>query len=173
MWELDYKECWAPKNWCFWTVVVEKTLENPLDCKEIQPVHPKGNQSWIFTGRTDAEAPLLWLPDSKNRLSRIDSELRKIEGRREMGQQSMRWLDGIPEQWTWIWVISRSSWWTGKPGVMQCMGSQSQKRLSEWTKLTELRSYKLHRQTENEFSYVLTVTDISFVSSHPWSETVE
>ena len=68
MWELDYKESWEPKNWCFWTVVLEKTLESPLDCKEFQPVHPKGNQSWIFTGRTDAEAetPILWPPDAKN-----------------------------------------------------------------------------------------------------------
>ena len=68
MWELDHKESWAPKNWCFWTVVLEKTLESPLDCKEIQPVHPKGNQSWIFIGRTDAEAetPILWPPDGKN-----------------------------------------------------------------------------------------------------------
>ena len=70
MWELDYKEGLAPKNWCFWTVVLEKTLESPLDCKEIKPVHPKGNQSWIFTGRTDAEAeiPILWPPDGKNQL---------------------------------------------------------------------------------------------------------
>ena len=68
MWELDYKESWAPKNWCFWTVVLEKTLESPLDCKEIQPVHPKGNQSWIFIGRTDAktETPILWPPDVRN-----------------------------------------------------------------------------------------------------------
>ena len=70
MWELDYKQSWALKNWCFWTVVLEKTLENPLDCKEIQPVHLKGNQSCIFTGRTvaKAETPILWLPDAKNRL---------------------------------------------------------------------------------------------------------
>ena len=70
MWELDYKESWGPKNWCFWTVVLEKTLESPLDCKEIQPVHPKGNQSWIFFGRTDAQAEtsILWPPDVKNRL---------------------------------------------------------------------------------------------------------
>ena len=70
MWELDYKESWAPKNWCFWTVVLDKTLGNPLDCKDIQPVHPKGNESWIFIGRTDAEAeaPILWLPDRKNQL---------------------------------------------------------------------------------------------------------
>jgi len=66
MWELDYKESWAPKNWCFWTVVLEKTLESPLDCKEIQPVNAKGNQSWIFIGRTDAEAPILWPLDVKN-----------------------------------------------------------------------------------------------------------
>ena len=68
MWELDYKESWAPKNWCFWTVVLEKTLESPLDCKEIQPIHPKGNESWIFIGRTDAEAetPILGPPDVKN-----------------------------------------------------------------------------------------------------------
>ena len=68
MWKLDYKESWAPKNWCFWTVVLEKTLESPLDCKEIKPVNPKGNQSWIFIGRTDAEAetPILWSPDVKN-----------------------------------------------------------------------------------------------------------
>ena len=68
MWELDYKESWAPKNWCFWTVVLEKTLESPLDCKEIQPVHPKGEQSWRFIGKTAAEAetPILWSPDVKN-----------------------------------------------------------------------------------------------------------
>ena len=68
MWELDYKESWAPKNWCFWTAVLEKTFESPLDCKEIKPVHPKGNQSWIFTRRTDAEAeaPILWPPNLKN-----------------------------------------------------------------------------------------------------------
>ena len=76
MWELDYKESWALKNWCFWTVVLEKTLESPLDCKEIQPVHPKGNQSWIFIGRTDVEAetPILWPPNVKNWLIRKDPE---------------------------------------------------------------------------------------------------
>ena len=72
MWELDYKESWALKNGCFWTVVLEKTLENPLDCKEIQPVHPKANQSWIFIGRTDAEAPILWLLNEKIWLTRRD-----------------------------------------------------------------------------------------------------
>ena len=79
MWELHHKEGWAPKNWCFWTVVLEKTLESPLDCKEIQPVHPKGNQSWIFIGRTDAKAktPILWPLDAKNWLIRKDLEAGK------------------------------------------------------------------------------------------------
>ena len=84
MWELDYKESWVPKNWCFWTMVLEKTLENNLDCKEIQPVHPKGNQSWIFLGRTDveAEAPILWPPDAKNSLIWKDPDAGK-DWRRE------------------------------------------------------------------------------------------
>ena len=87
MWELDYKESWAPKNWCFWTVVLEKTLENLLDCKEIQPDHPKGNQSWIFIRRTDAEAetPILWLPDVKNQLIRKDPDAGKDWWREKKG----------------------------------------------------------------------------------------
>ena len=92
MWELDYKEKWVLKNWCFWTVVLEKTLESPLDCKEIQPVHPKGNQSWIFIWRTDAEAEatILWPPDAKNWLIGKDLAAGKIEGGRRSGQQRMR-----------------------------------------------------------------------------------
>ena len=87
MWELDYKESWAPKNWCFWTVVLEKTLESPLDCKEIQPVHPKGDQSWIFIGRTDAEAetPVLLPPDVKNWLIWKDPDAGKGWGQEEKG----------------------------------------------------------------------------------------
>ena len=97
MWELDYKESWALKNWCFWAVVLEKTLESPLDCKEIQPVHPKGNQSWVFIGRTDTEAGI---PIYGHLMRRTDSlektlMLGKIEGRRRRGWQRMRWLDGI------------------------------------------------------------------------------
>ena len=95
MWELDDKESWAPKNWCFWTVVLEKTLESPLDSKEIQPVHPKGNQSWIFTGRTDALADfshLIWRTDSLEKTVMLG----KIEGGR-WGRQRMRWLDGITD----------------------------------------------------------------------------
>ena len=87
MWELDYKEGWGPKNWCFWTVVLEKTLESPLDCKEIQPVHSKGNQSWRFIGRTDAgaETPILWSPDTKNWLIGKDPDAGKDWRQEEKG----------------------------------------------------------------------------------------
>ena len=98
MWELDYKESWAPKNQCFWTVVLEKTLESPLDCKESQPVHPKGNQSWIFIGRTaaEAEAAILWPPDRKNWLTGKDTDVGKDWRQEEKGMR-MRWLDGITD----------------------------------------------------------------------------
>ena len=98
MWELDHKESWAPKNGCFWTVMLEKTIESPLDCKEFKPVNLKGNQPWIFIGRTDAEAeaPILWPPDAKSWLVRKDLDVGKIEGRRR-GWQRMRWLDGITD----------------------------------------------------------------------------
>ena len=98
MWHLDHKEGWAPKNWCFWTTELEKTLESALDNKEIKSVNPKGNQLWIFIGRTDAdaeaEAPILWLPDAKSRLIGKDPDAGKDWGQ-EKGQQRMRWLDGI------------------------------------------------------------------------------
>ena len=99
MWELDYKESWAPKNWWFWTVVLKKTLESPLDCKEIQPVNTKGNQSWIFIGRTDVEAetPILWPPMQRTYTLEKTLILGKIEGRRIRGWQRMRWLDGITD----------------------------------------------------------------------------
>ena len=99
MWELDHKEGWVPKNWCFWTVVLEKTLESPLDYKDIKRVNPKGNQPWIFTGRTDAEAeaPILWPPDAKHQLIGKDPDVGKIEGKRRRGRQRMRWLDSITD----------------------------------------------------------------------------
>ena len=102
MWELDYRESWAPKNWCFWTVVLEKTLENPLDCKEIQPVNPKGNQSWIFIGRTDvgAEAPVLWPPDVKNWLLGKDPDAGKDWRQEEKGtteDEMVGWHHGLNE----------------------------------------------------------------------------
>ena len=130
MWELDYKESWVSKNWCFWTVVLEKTLESPLDCKETKPVNRKGDQSWIFTGRTDTEAKLQYFGHLMQRNDSLEKTLMlgKTEGRRRREQQRMRWLDGI-SQWIWIWVSSGRWWRTGKPGVLQSMGLQ---RAGHW-----------------------------------------
>ena len=102
MWELDHKESWAPKNWCFWTVVLEKNLESPSDCKEIQPVHPKGNQFWIFIGRTDAdaEAPVLWLSDAKSQLTGKDPDAGKDwtqNDKRPSEDETVRWHHWLNE----------------------------------------------------------------------------
>ena len=117
MWELDCEESWAPKNWCFWTVVLKKTLESPLDCKEIQPVHPKGDQSWVFIGRTDAEAetPIL-LATSCEELTYWKRPW-CWERLRAGGEGDDRGWDGWMAsltQRTWVWVNSRSWWWTGR-----------------------------------------------------------
>ena len=126
MWELDCKESLALKNWCFWSVVLKKTLESPLDCKEIQPIHPEGDKSRLFIGRTDAEAetPILWPPDAKNRLTGKDPDAGKEWGQEEgMTEDEMaRWHHWI--RWTWVWVDSGSWWWTGRPGMLWFMGSQ-------------------------------------------------
>ena len=130
MWELDYKESWALKNWCFWTVVLEKTLESPLDCKEIQPVHPKGNKSWIFIGRTDAEAESHTLATWCEELTHWKRPW-FWEGLGAGGEGDNRGWDGwmaSPSRWTWVWVSSGSWCWTGKPGVLQSMGSDT----TEW-----------------------------------------
>ena len=126
MWELDYKESWSLKNWCFWTVVLEKTLESHLDCKEIQPIHPKGNQSWIFIGRTDVEAetPILWPPDAKGWLIWKDWCWERLKAGGEGDDGGWDGWIASPTQWTWVWVNSGSWWWAGRPGVLQSMGSQ-------------------------------------------------
>ena len=136
MWELDYKESWVLKNWRFWTVVLEKTLESPLGCKEIQPVHSKGDQSWVFIGKTDVEAetPILWPPDAKSWL------IGCWEGLGAGGKGDDRGWDGWMAsltRWTWVWVNSGSWWWTGRPGVLLFMGrkeSDTTERLN-WTEL--------------------------------------
>ena len=105
MWELDCEESWAPKNWCFWTVVLEKTLESPLDCKEIQPVHSKGNQSLISIGILMLKLKLQYSGHLMWRINSFEKTLMlgKIEGRRR-GQQRTRWLMASPTRWTWVWV---------------------------------------------------------------------
>ena len=127
MWELDCEESWALKNWCSWTVVLEKTLESPLDCKEIQSVHLKADQSWVFIGRTDGEAetPILWPPHAKSWF--IGKRPWCREGLEAGGEGDDRGWDGwmaSPTRCTWVWVNSRSWWWTGRPGVLWFMGSQ-------------------------------------------------
>ena len=167
-WEVDYKESWAPKNWCFWTVVLEKTLESHLDCKEIQPVHPKGNHSWIFIGRTDAEAEtlILWPPDAKNWLIWKDSDAGKY-WRQEKGTTEDEMADGITDSTDMslsklqefnntimLKEIRKPEEHTGKPGVLQSMGSQRVR--PDWVTELNWGCYK--------FGYIMSCKNIKSVN---------
>ena len=138
MWELDYKERWASKNWCFWTVVLEKTLDSPLDCKKIQPVHPRGDQSWVLIGRLMLQLKLQYFGHLMQRADSFEKTLMlgKIEGRRRKGWQRMRWLDDIIDSMDMglgghrELVIDREAWSAAVHGV-----SKSPTWLSDWTEL--------------------------------------
>ena len=135
MWELDCEKSWAQKNWCFWTLALEKSLESPLDCKEIQPVHPEGDQSWVFIGRTDAEAetPILWPPHAKSWLIGKDPDAGRNWGQEEKGtteDEMAGWhhrLDGHDSR------MDREAWHAAIRGV-----TKSRTRLRDWTELTEV-----------------------------------
>ena len=140
MWELDCEESWAPNNCCFWTVVLEKTLESPLDCSEIHSVHSEGDQPWDFFGRNDAKAEtlVLWLPHEKSWLIGKDSD-----AGRDWGQEGKGWdrgYNGLMASltwWTWVWVNSGSWWWTGRRSVLrfkvsQRVGQDWETELTDW-----------------------------------------
>ena len=152
--ELDYKESWVPKNWCFWAMVLEKTLESPLDFKEIQSVHPKGNQSWIVIGRTDAAAETHTLVTWFEELTHLKRLWcwQRLKARGEGDDRGWdSWMASLT-QWIWVWVNSRSWWWTGRPGKLQSMWLHSRTWLSNcielnWTLLARTNTESMNSQT--------------------------
>ena len=172
MWELDCEESWVPKNWCFWTVVLEKTLEGPLDCKKTQPVHLKGNQSCIFIGRTDAEAetPVLWPPHEKSWLIGKDSDVGRDWGQEEKGMTEdemagwHHWLDGRECEWT-------PGVGDGQGGLAGCVSwghkeSATTERLI-WSDLICLRALKIHVHAKN---YIWMFIAVLFITAKTWSQ---
>ena len=153
MWELDCEESWAPKNWCFWTVVLEKTLGSPLDCKEIQPVNPKGDQSWVLTGGTDAEAetPILWPPHVKSWLIGKDLDAGRDYRQEEKGtteDEMVGWHHWLLREM----VMDREAWHAAIHGV-----AKSQRQLSDWTELKMLNVWlnEVNDEQENWFVFYL------------------
>ena len=158
MWKLDYKQSWAPKYWGFWTVVLEKTLESPLDCKDIQPVNPKGNQSWIFIGSTDAEAEtsILWPPDAKNWLIRKDPDAGKDWRQEEKGMtedERVGWHHQLNGQEL---VMDREAWHGAVHGV-----TNSQTQLSDWTEAKKINLHVNYELWVVMMYHHITDTDVS------------
>ena len=171
MWELDYKESWVLKNWCFWTMVLEKTLESPLECKEIQSAHPKGDQSWVFIGRNDAEAesPKLWLPDVKSWLIWKDPESCS-ERLKAGGEGDDRGWDGwmpSPTQWIWVWVNSGNWWWILCTVYCSPWGHK-ESDMTEWLNWTEL--YSIYQWKFSNLQKLIGnlqyIKEVSYILSH-------
>ena len=180
MWQLDHKEGWALKNWCFWTVVLEKTLESPLDCKEVKPVNPKGNQSWIFIGRTDAEAPIPWPPDAKNSFWKRFWCWERLKA----GEGDDRGWDGwmaSPTGWIWAWVEQAQGVEDGQgsPACYSPLGRKESDRAERLNNWTELRIHKMlltrhshHYQYKTKWLSVITIMFLKHGTRHHLPTTV-
>ena len=163
MWALDYTESRVPENWCFWTVVLEKTLESPLDCKEIQPAHPKENQSWIFTWRTDAEAETQSFGHLMRRADLLEKTL--MLGKTEGGGDDRGWDGWMASltKWAWVWASSGNWWWTGKLVVLHSMGWQRVEHAWATELIVDLQCCIGFRCTVKWFNY-------TYIHIHPFSD---